>query len=152
MIKSLQIFESQIFIKAPYLRILSPGSSVGRARGCGTEFEVNKETRTYGDRRKYFIEAVAKRRKKIRLQAVAYLGGKCMKCGYNKYIEVLEFHHGDPTQKDFNVSRKGHCRSWERVCKEIEKCDLLCANCHREVHAEQNKVAAFTGNCGMKSE
>ena len=110
-----------------------------------------RDNRTYEERRDYLIRAVAKRRKQIRLKAIAHLGGKCMKCGYSKYPEVLEFHHKDSEQKDFNVSRKGHCRSWERVKKEIEKCVLLCANCHRELHVEQ-KLAASKGNLGMKSE
>ncbi len=94
------------------------------------------EKRTYGDRRQYIINAVAKRRRKIRIKAIEFLGGKCMKCGYNKYPEVLEFHYRNPSEKDFNISRKGHCRSWERVKKEITKCDLFCANCHREIHVE----------------
>jgi len=97
------------------------------------------------------IRGVTKRRKKIRLKAIEHLGGKCTRCGYNKYPEVMEFHHRNPSQKDFNISKKGHCRSWERVKKEIEKCDLFCANCHREVHVEQ-KLAASEGNFGMKSE
>lgn len=111
-----------------------------------------KDKRTYQDRRRYNIEAVARRRKEIRLKAISHLGGKCMKCGYSKYPEVLEFHHRDPSQKDFNVSRKGHCRSWSRVKAEIEKCDLFCANCHREIHVELNKLAASERNLGMKSE
>jgi len=98
------------------------------------------EKRTYNDRRQYLIDAVAKRRRKIRLKAIAFLGGKCAKCGYSKCPEVLEFHYKDPSKKDFNVSRKGHCRSWERVKEEIKKCVLLCANCHREVHVELNKL------------
>lgn len=110
-----------------------------------------KEKRTYGDRREYNIRAVAKRRKKVRLKAIEHLGGKCMRCGYSKYPEVLEFHHKNPNQKDFNVSAKGHCRSWDRVKNEIEKYDLLCANCHREIHVEL-KLAASKGNFGMKSE
>lgn len=101
---------------------------------------MRKDTRTYLDRREYLIKAVAKRRKEIRRKAVEYLGGKCSKCGYNKCIEALEFHHKNPTEKDFSISRKGHCRSWARVKNEIEKCDLLCANCHREIHAEIDKI------------
>lgn len=97
---------------------------------------MKKDVRTYQDRKAYIIEAVAKRRKKIRLKAIDALGGKCIKCGYNKYSEVLEFHHRDPSQKEFSISRKGYCRSWEKTNKEIQKCDLLCANCHRELHAE----------------
>ena len=86
------------------------------------------------------IQAVAKRRRMIRLKAVYHLGGKCARCGYAKYKEVLEFHHRDPTQKKFSIAMKGHCRSWERVKAEIEKCDLLCANCHRENHVEEKLI------------
>lgn len=99
-----------------------------------------EEKRKYADRPEYIKRAVYKRRKKIRLMAVAHAGGKCIKCGYNKYREVLEFHHRDPTQKEFGVGQNGLCRSWERVKKETEKCDLLCANCHRELHADQDRL------------
>jgi predicted HNH restriction endonuclease len=98
------------------------------------------EKRTYKDRRQYIIDAVAKRRREIRLKAVAVAGGKCERCGYDKYLEVLEFHHRDPLKKDFNVSHKGHCRSWKRVSEEIKKCVLLYANCHREIHVELKKL------------
>jgi predicted HNH restriction endonuclease len=101
---------------------------------------MKKDVRTYNDRKAYIIEAVAKRRKKIRLKAIEFLGGKCIKCGYDKYIEVLEFHHRNPNEKEFSISKSGYCRSWERVSKEIKKCDLLCANCHREIHAEIDKL------------
>ena len=110
-----------------------------------------KEKRTYADRREYMIQATIKRRRLMRLKAIEHAGGKCIRCGYNKYPEVLEFHHRDPSQKDFNVSSKGHSRSWERVKAEIEKCDLLCANCHRELRVEQ-KLAASMGNHRIKSE
>jgi len=98
------------------------------------------EKRTYNDRKKYLIDAVAKRRRKIRLKVISVAGGKCAKCGYNKYPEVLEFHHKDTSKKNFNVSSKGHCRSWERVSEEIKKCVLLCANCHREIHVVLKKL------------
>jgi 5-methylcytosine-specific restriction endonuclease McrA len=107
--------------------------------------------KTYQEWREANIRYVTARRKKIRLMAIEHLGGKCVRCGYKKYPEVLEFHHRDPLKKDFNVSKKGLTRSWERVKNEIEKCDLLCANCHRELHVEQN-LAASKGNLGMKSE
>lgn len=113
---------------------------------------MNKDKRTYKDRRDYFIKAVAKRRKEIRLRAIDYKGGKCKKCGYKKYPEVLEFHHKDPSSKDFNISQKGHCRSWKKVKDEIEKCELFCANCHREIHVEQKKLAALKGNFKMKKQ
>ena len=71
--------------------------------------------------------------------AIEHAGGKCMKCGYNKYPEVLEFHHKDPSQKSFGIGQKGLTRSWQKVKAEIEKCNLLCANCHREEHVEERK-------------
>jgi hypothetical protein len=77
----------------------------------------------------------ADRWKKRKLKAIEYKGGKCISCGYNKYPDVLEFHHRDPSEKEFewNKLRK---RNWESVLKELDKCDMLCANCHRERHHE----------------
>ena len=80
--------------------------------------------------------------------AIEYKGGKCEQCGYDRCIEALEFHHTDPTKKDFNISSKGYTRSWKRVQEELDKCVTLCANCHREVHA---KLAAQSGNTLVKS-
>ena len=94
-----------------------------------------KRKRTYADRREYIKAAVVKRRKKIKTMAVEYLGGKCMSCSYCRSIDALDFHHLDTNSKDFGVSKDGLTRSWERVRKELDKCVLLCANCHREIHA-----------------
>lgn len=63
---------------------------------------------------------------------VAYLGGKCSMCGYNKSIHSLECHHLDPSIKSFSLSG-AHCRSWKKIKIELDKCILLCSNCHREV-------------------
>jgi len=66
--------------------------------------------------------------------AIEYRGGRCERGGYNKCIEALEFHHVDSNGKNFSISDKGYTRSWKRVQKELDKCILLCANCHREIH------------------
>jgi hypothetical protein len=66
--------------------------------------------------------------------AVEYKGGKCLRCGYSKYIGALDFHHRDPSQKDFQLSRALKGKVLETTKKELDKCDLLCSNCHREVH------------------
>jgi hypothetical protein len=71
-------------------------------------------------------------KKKKKIELVQYKGEKCEKCGYSKCIEALEFHHIDPTQKDFNVS--SHSYSSKRMTSEVDKCLLLCSNCHREIH------------------
>lgn len=74
------------------------------------------------------------KRKRLKLKSVEYKGGSCEICGYNKCIEALEFHHRDPKEKDFAISTDGNTRSWEKIKKELDKCFLLCSNCHREVH------------------
>jgi hypothetical protein len=93
------------------------------------------DRRTYADRAEYLKQAVAKRRRKIRQLLVEYKGGKCYLCGYADCIDALDLHHMDATQKDFGVSSSGLTRSWEKNKAEADKCVLLCANCHREVHA-----------------
>ena len=72
------------------------------------------------------------RRRALRDQAIAYKGGRCNICGYNKCPSAFDFHHLDPMEKDFTIS--SHMTSWERIKKELDKCVLLCATCHREVH------------------
>lgn len=79
-------------------------------------------------------EAVKNRRKRIKLIAAIVKGGKCELCGYSKYLSVLEFHHIDPKTKEFSISTNTN-RALADVLNEIEKCKLLCANCHRELHA-----------------
>ncbi len=93
------------------------------------------DKRCYRDRRNYLIAAVRARRRKIRDMAIEYKGGKCEHCGYCECIEALEFHHTNSSRKDFGISSKGYTRSWKRVKEELDKCILVCANCHRELHA-----------------
>lgn len=104
-----------------------------------TEFVLRKDNRYRC--KKCAVDAVQKRRNNVKLLAVEYMGGKCQnpECGYDKYIGALEFHHlfGD---KDFGISHKGYTRSWERVKTELDKCIMLCANCHREVHGNILKI------------
>lgn len=69
----------------------------------------------------------------IKKQMIDYKGGRCKICGYNKCVEALEFHHLNPNEKDFNIS--GGTKSFKKLKPEIDKCILICANCHREIHA-----------------
>lgn len=92
-----------------------------------------------GDRlkcKKCATEAVSKRRRVVKIKAIEYKGGACSQCGYDKSYEALDFHHLNPDEKDFNISHNGHTRSWESTKKELDKCILICANCHREIHAK----------------
>ena len=71
---------------------------------------------------------------RIKKRAIAYKGGKCGNCGYSKYYGALEFHHKDPTTKDVEWTYLKK-RAWNSITLELDKCELLCANCHREFHA-----------------
>lgn len=64
---------------------------------------------------------------------IKMLGGKCMRCGYDKCTEALDLHHKDPSVKEFTLSQRWTCKL-EDLIKEASKCELLCANCHREEH------------------
>lgn len=77
---------------------------------------------------------VQRRRDKVKQLAVEYKGGKCIKCNYNTYVGALEFHHLDSSKKDFGIANKGYTKSWEKIKLELDKCILVCSNCHREIH------------------
>ena len=72
-------------------------------------------------------------------QCVNYKGGKCQKCGYDKCIAALEFHHLDPSQKEFAISVSRQL-NFNKVQQELDKCQLLCSNCHNETHYDSNFV------------
>lgn len=71
--------------------------------------------------------------RKVKEKLIEYKGGKCQLCGYNKCTTALEFHHLNPSQKDFTIS--GGTKSFEKAKIEADKCILVCANCHREIHS-----------------
>lgn len=84
------------------------------------------------------MDAVSRKRKNLKRDLVEYKGGKCEKCGYNKCVAAMDFHHINPKEKDFALSRNGHTKSWEKLRQEADKCLLVCSNCHREIHEELN--------------
>lgn len=77
---------------------------------------------------------MTEKRKQFKIKCVEYLGGSCKSCGYTKCLAALEFHHNDPNQKDFVVNGSTTRTFNEKTRKELDKCTLLCANCHREEH------------------
>lgn len=90
-------------------------------------------------KRYYEHQCVDCRRKKskircrnVKLQAVEYLGGKCKICDLSDEPSVYDFHHTDPQQKDFNISRKQS--TFKSIKNELDKCVLLCCHCHRKLH------------------
>jgi hypothetical protein len=62
-------------------------------------------------------------------------GGKCTLCGYSRNVAALAWHHRDPASKSFELDlRNLSNRSEASLERELEKCDLICCNCHAEVH------------------
>ncbi len=67
-------------------------------------------------------------------ELVELRGGECKICSYDKCIASLDFHHRNQEEKEFEISRTGFLTKWETLVKEAEKCDILCKNCHNELH------------------
>jgi len=82
-----------------------------------------------------FITRTLTKQKTFKNLCVEYKGGSCINCGYNKYVGALDFHHLDPSKKDFEISRLKSLKFDERIKQELDKCVLLCSNCHREAHS-----------------
>ena len=76
---------------------------------------------------------------------------ECADCKEDDYL-VLEFDHRDPDEKEANIADLvGGCASLERLQKEIDKCDVVCANCHRRRTARQfgYRRVCFLDNSGV---
>ena len=93
------------------------------------------DKRTYADRAEYLKRAVTERRRKLKVMVVEYKGNKCALCGYKKCVWAFDLHHIDESKKEFGLSVRGLTRSWHKIQKEADKCILVCANCHREIHS-----------------
>lgn len=107
---------------------------------CGKDFIIQG----FGQiRRKYCFECSpstnnpTSKTQAMKRKIIEMKGGKCERCGYNKCFDALEFHHLDPSTKDFRLANTGGVPSFERYLEEANKCILLCANCHREEHWRQ---------------
>jgi 5-methylcytosine-specific restriction endonuclease McrA len=85
------------------------------------------------------LEYSANRSVSVKQQAIDYLGGKCVDCGLVDDPCVYDFHHLDPSKKDFSFGKRGGI-SLEKMKPELDKCVLLCSNCHRKKHAKKLKL------------
>ena len=83
------------------------------------------------------VEAVRKTRRNAKAVLVKLCGGKCVKCGYNKCLNALEFHHTNPENKSFSIGKELGRKGIDALKAEAAKCFLLCANCHAEFHAAE---------------
>lgn len=106
---------------------------------CGNTFEGHGS-------RKYCFDCVPYKsgesgyassiKRAMKKRAIELRGGRCERCGYDKCIAALEFHHRNPEEKSFRLG-DGYNHCWEDFLKEVDKCELLCANCHAEEHYSQ---------------
>jgi hypothetical protein len=83
-------------------------------------------------------DAVQKQTREIKIKS------GCLKCGFNTHPAALEFHHRDPSTKKFRLGESRNY-SWEACLVEIEKCDVLCANCHAILEHEKRAKTKFVG-------
>lgn len=95
-----------------------------------SEKERQKSLKWYHNNKEY-LKAY---RLRVKMKLIEYKGGKCQKCGFDKPIpRVYDFHHRDPKTKEFTISGQKTV-GFEKLKKEVNKCDMLCRNCHAEVH------------------
>lgn len=110
---------------------------------CGKE-SGNKKTCSGACKQKYYWNKKKeekqyhyqyKRAVQRKLYLISLRGGKCERCPYDKNISALDFHHRNPSTKDFQLDMRtlGN-KSFKSIMIEFEKCDVLCSNCHREHH------------------
>ena len=116
------------------------GSLKKVAKITGRSFETVKKYVKTKDRVKNFTrsESVVAWRKRTKIKLIEYMGGKCFVCGYDKCVGALQFHHKNPNEKDFTIS--GKTLSFDRLKNEVDKCMLVCSNCHAEIHEKYNKL------------
>ena len=96
----------------------------------------NRPKMSLEDKRKSQYQNLKSWRQRAKMKAVEVKGGCCERCGYDKSLRALHFHHRDPSQKDFSISNNGNAIAWSKIEKEIKKCILVCSNCHCEIHEE----------------
>lgn len=115
-----------------------------RCRACG---EHKEESYFFKAAKKEYLDKICKsckheyqmqRRKNFKKRILEYKGGKCECCGHTGQPCDFDLHHRNPKTKETPLSG-GDLRSWAIISKEIDKCHLLCAICHRRVHFNKDR-------------
>lgn len=96
-------------------------------RNCHNDFHFPESKTKYAEQKKKLLDIKG--------------GAFCSRCGYKKNISCLDFHHRERETKDFDLSNAyGFLTTkFEKVAREIEKCDILCRNCHATEHFDKEK-------------
>lgn len=97
-----------------------------------TEHCTQRKRKNTFNWRKNNPEKYVNRDVELKIRLLEERGGECLKCNYNKSLGALDFHHRDPNKKEFGIGQIH--RSYNKMKKEADKCDVLCSNCHRELH------------------
>lgn len=112
---------------------------------CGNKFKPNNYKRLYcydcSPAGVGAAQAIKNKKRALKHKLIEYKGGKCQICGYNKCEGALQFHHRNPKEKEFALSQinlNDTDITIDKIIEEIDKCDLLCANCHAEQHYSEN--------------
>lgn len=93
--------------------------------------DVQKKLLKHEDNWNY--KRVKEHRDRTKIKAINYLGGECEICSYDRCPTALEFHHINEEEKSFSISSNLN-KAWNKIKDELDKCALVCANCHREIH------------------
>lgn len=111
---------------------------------CENKYETKSKSRLYcydcsGESTRINIETRKHQktilRRSMKKQAIKLLGGKCILCGYDKFIDALEFHHENSNEKEFKLG-SGNTMLWKDYKTQALKCSLVCSNCHKEIHSK----------------
>lgn len=89
----------------------------------------------YREKRRTYTKERSRQRK---IEAIEYKGGYCSRCAGVFHPAAYDFHHRNPSEKEFDPC-KMLLAAWEKLTAELDKCDLLCSNCHRIVHYQQEE-------------
>ncbi len=90
------------------------------------------------------VENTGEVKEELRKKIFKYRKARCTKCGYNKCRGALDFHHKNPKDKKFSIGTGiRELLGWDIIKKEIDKCIVLCSNCHREFHFNKEKIRKY---------
>lgn len=112
---------------------------------CGNHFLSKMKNRIYcydcspSQTEVSSAEYQRQKQRAIKHRLVLHKGGKCQRCGYDKCEGALQFHHRNPEEKEFTLGQINLSKDFsiDELLQEVDKCDLLCANCHSEEHYKE---------------